>query len=102
MLALMMAHLKEPPDLEGLPEAERKVLEKALAKVPAERYGSCKEFVRALEQAVAPPTTASSPSVPTLPETSWKPAPAAPAKAPRWLVPAAAGLFHRPSGRAGR
>jgi serine/threonine protein kinase len=40
-------------DLSPLPEAEQQVLRKALATDPHSRYGSCREFVRALEQAMA-------------------------------------------------
>src|SRR5262249_24307271 len=54
MMSLMLAHLKDPPELEPLPESEQKVLLKALHKVPTERYGNCREFIRALEQAVQP------------------------------------------------
>jgi hypothetical protein len=41
-------------DLSGLPAAEQKVLRKALATDPRKRYGSCQEFVRALDEAVHP------------------------------------------------
>lgn len=54
--ALMSAHAEETPDLDGLPEAERHVLLKALAKDPARRYRTCREFVRELGAALlAPP-----------------------------------------------
>lgn len=51
---LMIAHLKETPDLGPLPSAERRVLLTALAKVPTERFPNCQEFVRALSEAVRP------------------------------------------------
>jgi serine/threonine protein kinase len=48
---LMYLHLKQPPDLDGIPAAERQVLEKALAKTSAERYPTCMAFVVALIKA---------------------------------------------------
>ncbi len=51
MMALMLEHLQEPPDLRPLPEAERQVILRALAKDPSERYADCRTFVEALEQA---------------------------------------------------
>ena len=51
---LMYAHLEKAPDLAPLPEAEQQVLLRGLAKDPGQRYPSCRELVRALEQAVAP------------------------------------------------
>jgi serine/threonine protein kinase len=54
-------HLLNPPDLEMLPEAERPVVARALAKEPAERWPSCRAFVEALAQAhVASPVGAAS------------------------------------------
>lgn len=50
---LLMEHLTQPPDLTSLPEADRAAVGRALAKVPAERFPSCLEFVRALPR-VAP------------------------------------------------
>ncbi len=52
MHGLMLDHLQNPPDLTGLPEAEQAALTRALAKDPAERFPSCKEFVAALEMAL--------------------------------------------------
>ncbi len=46
-------HLFGNPDLEDLPEAERPVLERALAKEPADRWPDCRSFVEAL-RAIAP------------------------------------------------
>lgn len=51
-VSLMKSHLEETPDLAPLAEAEQKVLLRALAKTPSERFPSCIAFVRALEQAV--------------------------------------------------
>jgi serine/threonine protein kinase len=50
---LMNDHLQRRPDLTPLPELERDVLAKALAKDADQRYGSCGEFARALTTAVA-------------------------------------------------
>jgi hypothetical protein len=54
MVSAMTAHLWEQPDLTGLPESEQKVLLRAMAKTPQERYATCLEFVSALEEACAP------------------------------------------------
>jgi serine/threonine protein kinase len=44
-------HLNQPPNLEGIPKAERLVLEKALAKKSDDRYRTCGEFAEALVRA---------------------------------------------------
>jgi hypothetical protein len=49
---LMHDHLQRTPDLVPLLEAEQRVLRKALAKDPDERFGSCREFMQALERTV--------------------------------------------------
>ncbi len=51
---MMLDHLERTPDLSGLPETEQKVILKALAKEPAQRYATCREFVRDLERALSP------------------------------------------------
>ena len=51
---LMEAHLTKTPPLEGFAEPEKKVLLKALAKNPEDRYPNCVAFAEALEEAVAP------------------------------------------------
>jgi formylglycine-generating enzyme required for sulfatase activity len=45
---IIYAHMHTPPDLSGLPEEERPVVARALAKKPEERWPTCREFVRAL------------------------------------------------------
>jgi serine/threonine protein kinase len=49
---LMSRQLDTPPDLKGLPEPERAVLAKALAKQADKRYRTCKEFATELRKAV--------------------------------------------------
>ena len=41
-------HLFAPPDLAALPDLERPIVERALAKVPGDRWPSCRDFVAAL------------------------------------------------------
>jgi formylglycine-generating enzyme required for sulfatase activity/serine/threonine protein kinase len=48
---LMFAHLKQPPDLTLLPEAERPAVARALAKNAQGRWPSCRAFVAALATA---------------------------------------------------
>lgn len=66
-VALLYAHLQEPPPPPSsvrpeLPPAIDGVMAKALAKSPAERYGSCGEFMAAARSAVTP-----GPAIPTQP-----------------------------------
>jgi serine/threonine protein kinase len=49
---LMMQHTVGQPNLEPLPEHDRPVIARALAKDPAERHYSCLELVNALSQAI--------------------------------------------------
>jgi serine/threonine protein kinase len=56
-IAVLFAHLSEPPPSlssrrPGFPDAADRVLARALAKTPEERYGSCAEFADALRQAL--------------------------------------------------
>jgi formylglycine-generating enzyme required for sulfatase activity len=61
---IMAGHALRPPDLTMLPEAERAAVARALAKEPAHRWPSCRDFVAALQVAAtgraAPPTPARS------------------------------------------
>jgi hypothetical protein len=57
---LAQQHLKEEPELRSLPEAERPIVNRALAKDPAKRFPNCMAFIRALYTArhparIAPP-----------------------------------------------
>ncbi len=45
---LALQHMTEPPDLSMLPEADRPILARALAKNPDDRFPSCTAFIRAL------------------------------------------------------
>jgi serine/threonine protein kinase len=45
---LIQQHLQEEPELRSLPEADRPVVARALAKNPADRFPNCLAFVRAL------------------------------------------------------
>jgi serine/threonine protein kinase len=49
------AHTDNAPSLDALPEDERQVLRKALAKNPHQRFLSCVEFMRALDEAISHP-----------------------------------------------
>ncbi len=55
---LMNDHLQRSPDLVPLLEPEQRVVRKALAKDPDDRYRSCREFVQALERVVPRERTA--------------------------------------------
>src|SRR4029079_8159202 len=45
---LALQHMTEPPDLSMLPEVDRPVIARALAKNPDDRFPSCTAFIRAL------------------------------------------------------
>jgi hypothetical protein len=51
---LAQQHLQEEPDLRSLPEHERAVIEKALAKDPTKRFPSCMAMMAALYKAYVP------------------------------------------------
>jgi serine/threonine protein kinase len=52
---LLMQHVAMPPDLAPLPEADRAIVGRALAKNPVERFPRCLDFVRALPRKAALP-----------------------------------------------
>jgi formylglycine-generating enzyme required for sulfatase activity len=54
MVEMALKHQQDPPDLDGLPEAEQHAIRRALAKEPAQRYPRCADFYLALEAAMAP------------------------------------------------
>lgn len=56
-------HMREDPDLRSLPEAERPIVARALAKSPEKRFASCMHFVSALYKA-KPPARADESSLP--------------------------------------
>lgn len=51
---MLSGHLANAPDLSMLPESERPVLRRALAKEPGDRWPSCQAFVEALAQSMQP------------------------------------------------
>src|SRR5262249_13786473 len=50
---VIAGHLYRPPELSMLPAGERAAVARALAKKPAERWPSCREFVEALRPAAS-------------------------------------------------
>ncbi|GII60126.1 hypothetical protein Skr01_02110 [Sphaerisporangium krabiense] len=78
-LALLYAHVShDPPPLTpyrtDLPHAVNRVMGRALAKSPGERYATCREFVTALRDAIS----AEEPHSPPEGRRSWPPFPGAP------------------------
>ena len=49
---LIAKHRHEIPNLAPLPEGEQRVLLRALAKAPGDRYPSCRAFADALREAI--------------------------------------------------
>src|SRR5581483_4112074 len=50
---LAQQHMNEAPDLRALPESDRPILNRALAKDPNKRFPNCLGFVRALYTATS-------------------------------------------------
>ncbi len=69
--AVARAHIDDPPpDAPGLPAEAQQVLRRGLAKDPADRWPSSREFVKALEAALeSAPAAAAPPSSPPPPPT---------------------------------
>jgi hypothetical protein len=59
---LLLQHLSMPPDLDLLPEEDRPIVGRALAKKPLERFPSCLDFVRALPRQAALPAPVAPPA----------------------------------------
>jgi serine/threonine protein kinase len=56
---LMAGHLNKDPDISMIPEAERPIVARALAKDPADRWPDCRSFAQALSQVGSSPTASS-------------------------------------------
>jgi eukaryotic-like serine/threonine-protein kinase len=59
---LALQHMTEPPDLSMLPECDRPVVARALAKSPEDRFPSCTAFIRALPLRPGPDAAEAAPS----------------------------------------
>jgi serine/threonine protein kinase len=79
-IQLMYHHLQAAPELGPLPEAEQRVLLRALAKQPDQRFPSCLSFIRELEQALPAAVPPSRPATAVPPS---RPATAVPPPLPR-------------------
>ena len=91
-VAVLYAHLEEPPprpsdQSPGLPAAIDAVIERALAKAPADRFASCAALVDAARTALAAAPPQPTRAVPVVAPPSAPPA-SAPAAAPRAPAPA--------------
>jgi serine/threonine protein kinase len=75
---LALQHMTEPPDLSMLPECDRPVVARALAKSPEERFPSCTAFIRSLPLRPEPDST-----TPTGTDNGEAPEPVAWSKSPR-------------------
>lgn len=88
-LAYVRNILELPPDLTMLPEAERPIVARALAKDPDQRWPSCREFVEALAQVMKADSIAG--NAPTEPLS----VPTTPAVTPRQGLPVPPPLHQR-------
>jgi serine/threonine protein kinase len=64
---LLLQHVSMPPDVSALPEADRPIVARALAKKPGERFPTCLEFVRALPRQAELPVAEAAPVEETVP-----------------------------------
>jgi serine/threonine protein kinase len=64
---LALQHMSEEPDLRPLPERDRPVVARALAKDPAKRFPNCVSFIRALGGVIGRPETFADLEMPTPP-----------------------------------
>ena len=62
---LALQHMSEEPDLRALPERDRPVVARALAKDPAKRFPNCVSFIRALGGLVTRPDSFTDIETPT-------------------------------------
>jgi formylglycine-generating enzyme required for sulfatase activity len=84
VLQIIYAHILGEPDLSGLPEHERPVVARALARRPEDRWPSCRAFVRALVASGSAPAAG---GATRLPETGPL-LPIAPTTGVAWRAPA--------------
>jgi hypothetical protein len=63
---LMLQHITVAPNLGSLPEDDQRVVGRALAKKPAERFSSCSAFVQALRDAPPVPVSGRGLAIPTV------------------------------------
>ena len=75
----------------GLPRELDEVIAKALSRDPADRYGSCEEFLDACESAAVGGVTMTTPSMPASEEVSSQPAPSATPESPSSIAAAERG-----------
>ena len=94
---LLRQHADTPPRLDGLPPAEAAAVNRALAKDPAKRYGSCGAFVEALGAAAGVPVRARAAGTAATDSAEQPPTRRAPPEARpgrrRWLIGAGAGVL---------
>lgn len=72
---LALQHMSEDPDLRPLPERDRPVVFRALAKDPDKRFPNCVSFIRALSGVVARPDTFADLDIATPPQPVRTPTP---------------------------
>jgi serine/threonine protein kinase len=60
-LQLAAQHMNSPPMLEALPPSDRPVIARALAKLPEQRFPTCREMIQALIRATGPATPVTPP-----------------------------------------